>query len=418
MNNYINLRIETRLHSKTINDIKHNLRFIKSLNTQNDNKNIYIDKNGNKFTSKETKRKILREYYQDRDEHNKLFKKLYKRNLRDSQHSSYIGGVFTFSEALKHDLGVKYSQNELDRVAFECVKDLAQTMGSEVKYLAYHTDETTNHYHFHLKNYDKDGRTIKANKYKTTKQLEVLQDLAFKHFKKLGMDRGIKKNLTNMNYKTTKQHHQEEINKLNFQSNETKQDLEEKITELEKLRKDVKNLELSTEEKREARKKISAEIKTIKTDLKKFKLKTSKDVDSILKATKKVVGYDTELLRNSIVRYIVKNKATSYVYNDLDTFQYENNKLEYQLKSILNEKHKLNHKINSSDNEKINKIQSLEDDNTELKKELKSANKKNNTLESENERLSSYEKFVKSNPKRISKYELFKQSREEKIDLK
>ena len=43
-----------------------------------------------------------------------------------------------------------------------------------------------------MKNFDNEGRSI-IFKNKSTKILSSLQDIAFKHFKELGMDRGIKK---------------------------------------------------------------------------------------------------------------------------------------------------------------------------------------------------------------------------------
>lgn len=46
MKNFINIRLQTYNQIKTKNDIKHNLRIVKSLSQENQNQNLFFDKNG------------------------------------------------------------------------------------------------------------------------------------------------------------------------------------------------------------------------------------------------------------------------------------------------------------------------------------------------------------------------------------
>ena len=118
-------------------------------------------------------------YNNDRKEHNE---KVYKRRQRNltTQQASWMEGVFTFSEAIKHDLGNKYTIEELSRVANNCANDLARQLNSDLKYLVLHQDETTLHFHFALKNFDENGHSI-FHKIKHKEILAKIQDLGFKN---------------------------------------------------------------------------------------------------------------------------------------------------------------------------------------------------------------------------------------------
>ena len=215
MNNFINVRIQSYNHTKQLNILKHNLRKIKSLSqgafndvvgTLKHTSNFIIQKDGSLF---ELENKdfinlsydfIVDEYKKDRKLHNEKMYERKKRNLLNEQ-ATWLEGVFTFSEAIHHDLGTKYTIEELSRVANNCAQDLAKQIGAELKYMVFHLDEITPHFHLAFKNFDEAGMSI-FHKIKNKEFLSQIQDLAFKHFGTLGMDRGISKELTGKNYQT------------------------------------------------------------------------------------------------------------------------------------------------------------------------------------------------------------------------
>lgn len=125
-------------------------------------------------------------------------------------------GVFTFSEQIKSDLGNKYTLEELIEVAKNCLNDIAKKLNSEIKYMVFHNDETTPHFHYALKNFDDQGLSI-FHKINNKDSLSELQDIGFKHFGALGMQRGIKKELKgldNINHQTIKAYHERQLNQL------------------------------------------------------------------------------------------------------------------------------------------------------------------------------------------------------------
>jgi hypothetical protein len=204
MNNYINSRIQAHNNYKIKNAIKHNIRHTqKSLSETNINFNyIFLDGKPIKITNenkKELYTKISAEYKTDRSEHNEIYKKHNKRNLRETC-GSWGEGVFTFSDQLKQDIkNKKYTFNELSKIALECLKDYEEYLGIKTKYMVLHLDEKNPHFQYFFTNFNDKGASI-THLNKTTDRLSPLQDIAFEHFGKLGIKRGLKKEVTNAKY--------------------------------------------------------------------------------------------------------------------------------------------------------------------------------------------------------------------------
>jgi hypothetical protein len=201
MKNYINSRIQAHNNLKISNSIKHNLRHTQnSLSQKNNHYNyIFLDGKSIKITKenkKELYTKITNEYKKDRAIHNELFLKNKTRNLKDDS-GSWGEGVFTFSEQMKEDIkNKKYTFNDLSNIALECLKDYEEYLGIKTKFMILHLDEKTPHFQYFFTNFNDKGASI-THLNKTTDRLSPLQDIAHKHFGKLGIERGLKKDFTN-----------------------------------------------------------------------------------------------------------------------------------------------------------------------------------------------------------------------------
>jgi hypothetical protein len=183
---------------------------------------------------------IADEYKKDRKLHNEKMYERKKRNLLNEQ-ATWVEGVFTFSEAIHSDLGNKYTKEELSRVANNCAQDLAKQIGAELKYMVFHLDETTPHFHLAFKNFDDNGMSI-FHKIKHKDILSKIQDLAFEHFKELGMDRGIKKEFTSKNYQTIQNYNIEKEMKLKQSINILEMNFEELTKKYDNLNNEIKIL--------------------------------------------------------------------------------------------------------------------------------------------------------------------------------
>jgi hypothetical protein len=211
MKNFINVRVQSYNYKKQYDLLRHNFRHKKdSLSQINEKPNFFIGPNGKLLEIDNTNKKkiydiVSKEYQKDRTKHNEIYKAKHKRNLRDFQ-STWTDGVLTFSEAIHQDLGNKYTQEDLIKVATSCANDIAKKYGTQLIYLTLHMDEKTPHFHFSLKNFDNNGLSLwKKNQNKEF--LSQLQDIAFEHFKALGMDRGVSKDITNKRYETIQKYH-------------------------------------------------------------------------------------------------------------------------------------------------------------------------------------------------------------------
>ncbi len=383
MNNYINVRVQGHNNKKLINTIKHNLRAISSLNqdlnTNNsnyimlDNKLIKLDKTNIKHIYKQ----LHTQYQNDRLIHNEIFKKHNKRNLREEQ-GSWFEGVFTFSEQMKKDLkDKKYNMNDLIKVANESLKEIASTYGAEIKYMTLHLDETTPHFHFSLSNFDDRGLSL-YNQNKNRDFLSNLQNIGFKHFSKLGMDRGVSKDVSGVNHKNINKHWRDknivekqinnELKKQNLSLKEINNKQQNSINELHSLSETLNNEITSL-------KNVISDNKTKINDLKIERETISKD--TTLKTEEKKILYSEitskqKELRdlNEDIKEVIKSKKdiSNDLNNDINSIveqsvtlnKFVNVKiLQQQIKKTLLKYLKLNTQLNEL-KEKEEKIKNLE----------------------------------------------------------
>lgn len=250
MKNYINVRTQSYNNSKTLNNLKHNLRYVKSLSEDKRINNRLVNflsedinrELGSMEQIKVERKKLLSEYKTDRERHNKLFKAHAKQNLRE-YNATWFEGVFTFSEKLKEDLGTKYSQQDLINVANNCLKEIAKIYKAEIRYMVFHLDETTPHFHFTLTNFDDRGLSLFGQN-KNKEFLSNLQDIGFKHFGTLGMERGVSKNISEVNHISIKKFHEQEYAKLRDlikNSNASLKLLNLEVTRLNRIKSETKS---------------------------------------------------------------------------------------------------------------------------------------------------------------------------------
>lgn len=250
MNNFINVRIKPYHHHKEKNDIKHNLDTATKKSTTeafrgwaNTEMLDYQD---------EHPLKILKKW---RADHNQKYKARRKENLTNTN-STILNGVISFSEALKRDLGRKYSREEFEQACRRSVELIAKELKTEIMYIAFHYNEKTPHVQWHMKNYDNEGRSV-FYKHRNTKELEVLQDLAFSELKSLGMKRGISKIKSGKTHQSTKVY----FSKLHAKA---KTILRDQVNELKDVKREIKALDLTAQEKRSQMAEIDSEQKTLR----------------------------------------------------------------------------------------------------------------------------------------------------------
>ena len=394
MKNMINVRIVGVSNSKIGGSIIHNTRSQPSRNDINDNANYFYEvkadepepeisssgsdatsiinvscgsysenlrnyyarselSNKNRTNNQLLKKDLLKQYRKDRKVHNKLHKDRTNQNVRDYQ-GSWAEGIFTFSEAIKKDLGTKYTTQELEKVAFDCALDICKQMGTELKGVFLHLNESTPHFHWYFKNFDNYGHSI-TYKNRKTKDLSRLQDIGFKHFKALGMDRGIKKEISGATrYKTTKQYHQEQIASLNTtigvkrdELSSTKRDLllniedlqitKDKLkvvyTDLNTQKNSIKDLRYSYDRTSQEYKDLTTTFKTLQQNEKKARTKHRelisqiKDKNSQLNdisidvANKDIWQKETKQeLKKFVIDHTIKNKSNKYEIKDINHF--------------------------------------------------------------------------------------------------
>lgn len=412
MNNFINVRMTSHNHLKIFNNIKHNCRYRKSLSQFNEMKNILIDINSGKqlfeFNSQDrvtarTMYLTLSDMYQkDRKKHHELHKA--NRNNRRVKNSFGSWGemVFTFSEAIDNDLGTKYTQEELIKVAHQCALEQCKEMGTELRMMNIDFDEKRPHFQMFFRNYDEMGASIYF-KHKKTSFLEKMQDIGFKFFGKLGMNRGIKKDKELqgvVDYISPKQYHQKVLAGLSSEINT----LDIEVKQLKALRKEVSSdLALSNDEKktihndisnlqdkqRQLRKRLVQDKKTI--DIADDEIKH--DISQILTYAKKTIGYDELKLKKAIY-----SKYKKY----LDVLQ-ENKKLKAQnqrLEDALNKLYEASQNIIAIDNEN----QTLKENMAIAQESYISLQKKAQVLDEENDKL-------------ITKLSQFEPKKEEELSI-
>ena len=298
MKNFINSRIQAHNNLKIFNAIKHNLRHTqRSLSQENSNFNyIFLDGKPTKITSenkKELYKKITSEYKKDRAIHNELFLKNKTRNLKDDS-GSWGEGVFTFSEQMKEDIkNKKYTFNELSKVALECLKDYEEYLGIKTKYMVLHLDEKTPHFQYFFTNFNDNGASI-THLNKKAEQLSPLQDIAHKHFGKLGIERGLKKDFTNSKHmsaakywKTLEMDLKHKTMSLKEQYNnrkiEVEKDLKSLYTEVNLKKNEVKDLRSTHDKTSQEYKDLTIVFKHLQQEEKTLreKVRELKEIDNL-----------------------------------------------------------------------------------------------------------------------------------------
>lgn len=298
MKNFINSRIQAHNNLKIFNAIKHNLRHTqRSLSQENSNFNyIFLDGKPTKITNenkKELYKKITSEYKKDRAIHNELFLKNKTRNLKDDS-GSWGEGVFTFSEQMKEDIkNKKYTFNELSKVALECLKDYEEYLGIKTKYMVLHLDEKTPHFQYFFTNFNDNGASI-THLNKKAEQLSPLQDIAHKHFGKLGIERGLKKDFTNSKHmsaakywKTLEMDLKHKTMSLEEQYNnrkiEVEKDLKSLYTEVNLKKNEVKDLRSTHDRTSQEYKDLTIVFKHLQVEEKTLreKVRELKEIDNL-----------------------------------------------------------------------------------------------------------------------------------------
>ena len=100
---------------------------------------------------------------------------------------------------MKEDIkNKKYTYNDLFKVANECLKEIVSVYDTKINYMVLHLEESSPHFHWSFSNYDDMGKSLYFSN-KNKEFLSKLQDIGFKHFKQLGMDRGLSKEVTGVN---------------------------------------------------------------------------------------------------------------------------------------------------------------------------------------------------------------------------
>ncbi len=298
MKNFINVRVQSYNYKKQYDLLRHNFRHKKdSLSQINEKPNFFIGPNGKLLEIDNTNKKkiydiVSKEYQKDRTKHNEIYKAKHKRNLRDFQ-ATWTDGVLTFSEAIHQDLGNKYTQEDLIKVATSCANDIAKKYGTQLIYLTLHMDETTPHFHFSLKNYDENGLSLwKKNQNKEF--LSQLQDIAFEHFKELGMQRGLSKDITGKKYETIQKYHVRKEMELrdkvlNTQANydklqkEVEKDLKSLYTEVNLKKNEVKDLRSNYDRTSQEYKNLTIVFKQLQQEEKTLreKVRELKEIDNL-----------------------------------------------------------------------------------------------------------------------------------------
>jgi len=402
MNNFINLRLKAHNHTKTFSSIKHNLRHIKTLSEKDDlssdrkhtqeNYFFYNDEliklEKNKAATKYFYDFVAKQYKEDRKEHNQIWlaanennKDLKGRNLKNSK-ATWLEGVFTFSEQFKHDLGNKYSLEELTKIAYECLEDVAKKIGADIKYLIYHGDETTGHYHYSLSNFDNKGLSL-FHKIKNKEDLSNLQDIAFKHFSKLGMNRGIKKdNSIRYDYISPKEWHKKELlqikDEISLKSNEMIK-IDESIKELKTLRNNIsKSSKIATNEKKIIYDEITNAQKQLRSLRKNFQIEKKSYLEFQAKLEDLFKKHHSRFNDNSIL----KEKILEEFGDDI-MLKASNKKLELQNQNLKKQVEYLQ-KLSESKIDFQNALIVEQEKNKMLKNDLDNAK---NTINHQKEKL-------------------------------
>lgn len=385
MKNFINVRVQAHNNAKNIIAIQHNIRYQKSLSCINEANNILIVNGEQIEITQDNKKDIANTlkamYRQDRVLHNEIYKKHNKRNLRESK-GTWCEGVFTFSEAIHQDLHNKYSLDELIEVASNALNEIAKKYNSEIKYMVLHLDEKTPHFHFQLSNFDDRGRSL-THTNKNKPFYSQLQDIAFKFFSKLGMQRGIKKNPSiGYDYISPKEWHKKELlqikDEISSKSNEMLE-IDKSIKELKTLRNNIsKSSKIANDEKKIIYDEITKAQKQLRSLRKNFQIEKKSYLEFQIKLEDLLKKHHSRFNDNSTL----KEKILEEFGDDI-MLKASNKKLEQQNQNLKKQVEYLQ-KLSESKIDFQNALVVEQEKNSLLKNELDNAK---NTINHQKEKL-------------------------------
>jgi len=425
MKNYINVRLQTTNHKKTINDIKHNLGINKSMNQKNNNQNFNFSPSGKILNDKDMIQ-ILDDYKQDREIHSQQFQEFSKTNLKiRDRNSTWLNGIFSFSESVEVKMGTQeeidnkiektftyidektkeeitikgipeYTIEDMRKTSLAAANDLAKHLGVSLKYISEHNNEERIHYQYHLENFKIGQKNTVFFEHRKTTELSVIQDLGHKHFSKLGMDRGIKKDINTPNYQTTQSYYENKIREQQLENevlkNTNKDLLSDNLSQIEInkqlikdniiARKEVSKLDLSRVEKQTEQKRFTAVNKQLSQSNKDL-LSENKVIIKIQKEEERRIDEKSLELDNKFVESIelvevlengVESKKNEYeeLNKNIEIKKEEesrlNKNIDYLSKGLIRENElKISNKLLDKDiSNKKNKIDNLEDEYDEV----------------------------------------------------
>ncbi len=404
MNNFINVRVQAHNHTKTYNSIKHNLRVIKSLNQNIDSKNSNYILADNKLmeinnkNKKEIYNQLSTNYQNERAIHNEIYKKHNKRNLRDVK-STWAEGVFTFSEQMKEDIkNKKYTYNDLFKVANECLKEIAAVYDTKINYMVLHLEESTPHFHWSISNFDDKGMSL-FHSNKNIEFLSNLQNIGFKHFSKLGLERGLKKEITGVNNKSIQKYWRDKNIQVKQQNIILNNQQKELISKNENLLNLINNKQNHLNDLEVLTNTLNNEILSLNNEIDDNKSKI-KD----LKIERELVSKDT-----------TKSKEEKKVlYSEITQKQKELRELNDNIENVIKSKKEVARDLNNDINQIVkssvtfNKFVNVQTLQKEIKRTLMKYMKINtqlNELKEKEEKIKSLENIVEHKNQSITKLE-------------
>ena len=438
MKNFVQIRLETKNNSININNIKHNLRKVKTENEINENNNILIFDNKTFDNNKDIKKqysKINKIRNNFINEHNEIYKSNNKGRKLPNYSGSISEGIITFSELINEKQKESNFKHNFSSLVKKSVNEVMKKLDATLIYISIHLDEKTPHCHFHYKNFDDKGKSIEyKNRNKET--LSNLQDTVGEVFNDYGFKRGIKKDFTERNHQKTKVFKDNQIKELNENVNKLKNDnhnlqnkldnsqkiidkhineikemYKQSIVQTKELRKKVQNSTLSNEDKKIEYSKISDYQKSLREEQKLFR----KEMKSTM------TDYNQKEINQKINQSFERFKSLGskqLMFNNTTVF--DNQPMETEFKNIMKELTNFN--IIDNENQRLekenNKLKeennNLQKNNTEeLKKDLERTKNLNISLNNTNREL---KLNLNNSKKKYTQLEMEKKELEEKLN--
>jgi len=411
--NYIN----TRIASAKPNIVRHNFSSSAEERSRsqdetkmNLNENYFFDRDSKTMkvlTTTEAKQLRLSMNFL-KSEADRKFRQDYKIRRKENlkKDIGFLEGVFTFSEDIDNDLGKKYSLDDLGKAAQKATEEICEYLGTkQVGPVVAHDDEKRIHFHYHMENFDKsrDGYSLKY-KYRKKEHLSKLQDIAFKHFSKLGTERGVKKEITTANYKKQSEYHKEKLQKeiidkgfkMNKQLNDYIDIFENIIDENDPIKLELMKIEIMKNKKENKDDFLPNEIKIsnlmmrtitqklkgneIENNIKKFNIQKNelhieneKLLDKVNEKIDNEKGYlgniDADTAKEIIEEVVVGFESS--IISEKIKIKNEYNKIIEEKQELENGKIELKNKL-----KKVEDIKPIKNENQVLKTELEDLNKK------------------------------------------